>query len=66
MVGIDPVRDGGVMLVGDQDRQREAVQQPLRGALPVGLVVPDRDQLPGERQPVLGQAQLAAQRGAQL
>ncbi len=54
------------MLVGNEHGQREPVQHPLRGALPVGLAVPHRDQLADERQRVLPDSQLAAQPGAQV
>ena len=56
VVGVDPVGHGGIVLVGHEHREREAVQQPLRGALPIGLAVPYRDQLAGERQRVLSDA----------
>ena len=55
-----------VVPVGNEDGQREAVQQPLGRALPVGLLLADRDQLAGERQRLLGQPQLAAEPGPQV
>ena len=53
VVGVDPVGHGGIVPVGHQHRKREAVQQPLCGAFPVGLTVPHRDQLASERQRVV-------------
>ena len=61
VVVVDPGGNGLVVPVGNQQRQGEAVQQPLRGAFPVGLLLADRDQLTGERQRLLGQPQLAAE-----
>ena len=38
VIAVDPVGHRTVVLVGNQDRQGEGVQQPLRRALPVGLL----------------------------
>ena len=65
MMAVDPVGDGRVVPVRDQDGQGEAAQQPLGGPLPVRFLVADLDQLAGEREVVLADPQLGAQALAQ-
>jgi hypothetical protein len=50
VLAVDPVGDGPVVRVGHQQRQAEAAQQPLGGALPLALVLAHLDQLARERQ----------------
>ena len=54
MMVVDPVRHRRIVLVGHQQRQREAAQQPLGGTFPGRLLRADLDQLAGERQLGLG------------
>ena len=58
VVVVDPVGHGAVVVVRDQDRQGEAVEQSFGGAFPFGGVGADLDQFAGEGQFGRGQVQL--------
>ena len=63
---VDPVGHRPVMVLRNEDGQRERAQQPLRCPLPVRLLLADRDQLTGERKGVLVEVQFPAERRAQV
>jgi hypothetical protein len=64
MGAIDPLGDRRVILVGNQQRQAEVVQQAFAGPFPVALVVAHLQQLAGKRHGLFREAQRLAQRAA--
>src|SRR5207253_7941737 len=66
VMGVDPVRHRGIVVVRDEQGQAEAAQYPLRRALPLQGVVAYLDELTGEGQRRLGQPKLPAQPLPQL
>jgi len=65
-VRIHPFGHGLVVRVRHQQRETEAVQQPLGGTLPVAMLLADLQQLAGERHRALRQPQCLAQGCANL
>ena len=61
---IHPPGHPRVALVGDEQRESEAAQQPFRRALPVALLLAHLEQLARERHVRLVQVERAAERGA--
>ena len=61
-----PRRRRRIVRIGHEQRQAEAVQQPLDRALPVALVLAHLDQLARERQRLLGEAAAPAHRRSRI
>ena len=61
VVGVNPFRCRGVVLVRDQNRQGETAQQPLGGSFPVGFGGTNGDQLACERQGGSGQPEFGTE-----
>src|SRR2546423_950190 len=66
MVLIDPTADGVIRIVRHQQRQTEAVQDPLCRALPLPMRLGDLDQLACERQVLRRTPKLTAELSPQL